>query len=206
MERPEGGLWLEYVQPVEAAGSRRDGGHVGSGQGGRPHRLVLQRQLPVAGHAVLRAHHRAVVLVHGSVHRAAVPRRAQRTGGSARQRVRGVLEAVARVHLHHPGYDVFRAGQDGARGSAARGPLHGGPPGWGQGAGGLPAHGAACAALGRTRDRRGGPAVRADEFAGRRVQRQFDAVHDGPLQEAASAGVGASVGMDGPPWRRARWS
>ena len=41
------------------------------GQGKRPHRLVLQRQLPLAGHAVLRPDRRPVVLVYRSVHRAA---------------------------------------------------------------------------------------------------------------------------------------
>ena len=40
--------------------------------------LVLQRQLPLARHAVLRADHRPLVLVHRPVHRAARARRAQR--------------------------------------------------------------------------------------------------------------------------------
>ena len=51
-------------------------------------RVVLQRPLPVARHGHLRADHRPLVLVHGPVHRAARPRRAERDRGATRQHLR----------------------------------------------------------------------------------------------------------------------
>ena len=42
----------------------------GSCEGRRQDGMVLQRQLPVAGHAVLCTYNRTLVLVHGSIHRA----------------------------------------------------------------------------------------------------------------------------------------
>ena len=57
-------LWKPLVPPgVE--------GDLGAGQGKRPHGLVLQRLFPLAGHALLRADGRLVVLVYGPIHRAA---------------------------------------------------------------------------------------------------------------------------------------
>jgi solute:Na+ symporter, SSS family len=78
----------------------------------RPDGVVFQRELPVAGDVVLRADHRALVLVHGSVHRATHAGCAQRTGGAPRDDLRGVLKAVAGVHLHHSGHDLLRAGHE----------------------------------------------------------------------------------------------
>ena len=100
------------VQPVEAHHPRRDGGHVGPGEGIQPHRLVLQRQLPVAGHAAVRADYRLVVLVYGPVHRAARPERQGRAHGAPRQHFRRVPEAVPGVHLHHSRPDGARARED----------------------------------------------------------------------------------------------
>ncbi len=76
------------VQPVEAgrAGKR----HLGtrSGKAMPPAKssasLVLQRELSVARHAVLRADHRPVVLVHRSVHRAAALGAPNRNAGPPR--------------------------------------------------------------------------------------------------------------------------
>ena len=48
-------LRLGHVQPLEAADPAGIEGHLGAGQGGGPHGLVLQHQLPLAGHVVLRA-------------------------------------------------------------------------------------------------------------------------------------------------------
>jgi SSS family solute:Na+ symporter len=45
---------------------------------------------------------------------------------------------------------------------------------------------------------RGRPAGGPDEFTGRRVQCQLDAVHDGPVSEVPSPRVATSIGMDGP--------
>ena len=71
---------LGDVQSLEAAGSRRHGGHLGAGQGTGPdRRWYFNDNYPVAGHAVLRADHRAVVLVHRPVHRAAGAGRTERT-------------------------------------------------------------------------------------------------------------------------------
>ena len=67
---------------------------------------------PVAGHAVLRADHRPVVLVHRSVHRAAGAGRPERNAGSPRLDLRRVLEAAAGVHLHHSRHHLLRAGQE----------------------------------------------------------------------------------------------
>jgi solute:Na+ symporter, SSS family len=53
------------------------GRHLGASEGAGADRVVFQRQLPVAGHAPLRAHHRPVVLVHGPVHRPAGSGRTQ---------------------------------------------------------------------------------------------------------------------------------
>ena len=67
---------------------------------------------PVGGHAVLRADHRPVVLVHGPVHRPAHAHRAQRDRSAPRHDLRGVPEAAAGVHLHHPRHDRAGAGQE----------------------------------------------------------------------------------------------
>ena len=53
---------VRHVQPLEAARPRGDGGHLGPGDGARPDRLVLQRELPLARDALLCAHRRALVL------------------------------------------------------------------------------------------------------------------------------------------------
>ena len=60
--RVPGRAAVRHVQPLEAAGSRGHGGHLGPGDRARPDRLVLQRQLPLARDALLRAHRRALVL------------------------------------------------------------------------------------------------------------------------------------------------
>ena len=62
---PPGGLHWDADQGIDASGEV-----VGPG-------LVFQRQLSLAGHAVLRTDHRAVVLVHRPVHRAAGAGRAR---------------------------------------------------------------------------------------------------------------------------------
>ncbi len=73
---------VRHVQPLEAAGARGHGGHLGPGDGARPDRLVLQRELPLARDALLRAHRRALVLDDRPVHR---PARAGRPDASARR-------------------------------------------------------------------------------------------------------------------------
>jgi hypothetical protein len=75
---------LGHVQSLEAADSGGRGGHLGAGEGTGTDGLVLQRPLPVARHGDLRADHRPLVLVHGSVHRPAGAGSAQRDRGSAR--------------------------------------------------------------------------------------------------------------------------
>ncbi len=90
----------------------RDRGDLGPGQGDRPDGLVLQRQLSLARHALLRPDHRAVVLVHRPVHRPARPRRPERAPGPPGLDRRGLLQAPARVHLHHPRHDRLRPGQE----------------------------------------------------------------------------------------------
>ena len=67
------------------------------------------------------------------------------------------------------------------------------------GAGRVSADGAARAAGRRARHGGGRPAGRADELAGRRVQRVVDALHDGLLPEVQAAGVAGRAGVDGPP-------
>src|SRR5216117_561741 len=185
--RLEGARWLAraaccprsgHVQLVEAARSPRVDRHVGRGQGAHADRVVLQRQLPVARHAVLRADHRPVVLDHGPVHRAARAGGAGRARGAAGIDLRRVLEAPPRVHFHHPGHDRPRPGEDGT----GAGPRDDGgrrrPRDPQRSAGRLPPHGHHCHARGDPRDggRRaaGGP----DELAGGRVQRLVHAVHD----------------------------
>src|SRR5207237_654555 len=101
------------VQSLEADRAGGDAGLVGAGERGRSHRLVLQRELPVAGHAALRAHHRSMVLVHGPIHRAARPQREKRAHRAAGQHLRSVLEVVPGVHFHHPRLDRPRAREDG---------------------------------------------------------------------------------------------
>ena len=59
------GTWAPVIE-TDAAGTAHSAG------------VVLQRQFPVGGHALLRAHHRSLVLVHGPVHRPARARGAQR--------------------------------------------------------------------------------------------------------------------------------
>ena len=100
------------VQPLEAAGSRGHGGHLGPGEGARPHRLVLQRELPLARDALLRADRRALVLVHRPVHRPARAGRPERARGAPRHDLRGLPQAAAGVHLHHPGDDRVRPGEE----------------------------------------------------------------------------------------------
>jgi SSS family solute:Na+ symporter len=71
--------------------------------------LVLQRQLSMAGYAFLRADYRVVVLVYRPVHRPARTRRTERTRGSARLHLGILFKAAARIHLYHPGNDMFRS-------------------------------------------------------------------------------------------------
>ena len=98
---------LRHVQPVEAADSRRRAGNMGAGAGNQCRRaggeagMVLQRELPLAGHAVLRADHRPVVLVHRPVHRAARTGRAKPDGSPPGQHFRCVPEAVPGLSVHH---------------------------------------------------------------------------------------------------------
>ena len=72
--------------------------------------LVLQPGLSVAGHAVLRADHRPLVLVHRPVHRAAHARRQGRARGPPRHDLRRLPQAAAGLHLHRPRHDRLRAG------------------------------------------------------------------------------------------------
>ncbi len=191
------------VQPVEASHPPRHGGHVGAREGNDADRVVLQRQLPLGRHALLRADYRPLVLVHGSVHRAADAHRARSDGGAARQYFRGVPEAASGVHLHRPGHDRDRAREEreGARARAAgrreRPDHQRGRPG------GVSADGAAGAACRRPRHGRGGAARGAHELARRCVQRVLDAVHDGLLSQVQAqcepdpARVGRAGGHDG---------
>ncbi len=115
---------LGDVQPLEAPGPGRRRKHLGPGQGGRPHGLVLQRQLPLAGHALLRPDRGPVVLVHRPVHRPASPGRPERAPGPSRLDLRRLLQAAAGLHLHHPRHDRLRPGQERQDRSDAAGPLH----------------------------------------------------------------------------------
>ena len=189
VERAARGARPGHVQPLEAAHPRRRRGHVGAGEGTWPDGLVLQQQLPVAGHADLRADHRPLVLVHRPVHRAAGPGRAERARGAARHDLRRLPEAPARLHLHHPRHDRPGAGQDGPRRRRHDG--HGRPRRHRRprrGPGGVSAHGEGDPPRRRARPGRGGPARGAHELAGRRVQRLLDALHDGPLPEVQAEG------------------
>ena len=103
-------LRLGDVQSVEAARAGRRGSHLGTRQGGGADGVVLQRQLSLAEHAVLRTGDRAVVLVHGPVHRAAGVGCSERDAGAARSHFRCVAQAVAGVHLHHSRHDLLRTG------------------------------------------------------------------------------------------------
>ena len=75
---------VRHVQPLEAARAGGHGGHLGAGEGSRPDRLVLQRQLPLARDALLRAHRGPLVLVHRPVHRPAHAGRPNETRGAPR--------------------------------------------------------------------------------------------------------------------------
>ncbi len=103
------------LQSVETAGPRRNAGHVGAGEGRRSHRLVLQRQLPLARHAVLRPDHWSVVLVHRPVHRAARARSEGRAHCAAGQHLRRLSEALACLPFHHSRTDCVGTGEDGSR-------------------------------------------------------------------------------------------
>ncbi len=140
-------------------------------------RLVLQRQLPVAGDAVLRADHRPLVLVHRSVHRATHARRAEPDRSPPRHDLRRLPQAPARLHLHHPRHDRAGAGQDrpGRRPERAGRRERQRRPG--AGAGGVPADGPRRAADRHPRHRRGRPARGAHELARRRLQRLLDPLH-----------------------------
>src|SRR5437762_2133730 len=201
--RLEGARWLAraaccprsgHVQLVEAARSPRVDRHVGRGQGAHADRVVLQRQLPVARHAVLRADHRPVVLDHGPVHRAARAGGAGRARGAAGIDLRRVLEAAPGIHFHHPRHDRTRPGEDrpGARSRDDGGPRRPRDPQ--RGAGGLPPHGHDGDARGDSWDggRRtvGGP----DELAGGSVQRLLHAVHDRLLSAPETAIQSARAG------------
>ena len=84
LERAAALVRIGDVQPVEAAGAGGSRKHLVAGDGDRrggessQASLVFQRRISLAGHAVLRADHRALVLVHGPIHRAAGAGRAQR--------------------------------------------------------------------------------------------------------------------------------
>jgi len=70
---------------------------------------------------VLRPDHRAVVLVHRPVHRAAGPGCVERDRGPTRQHLRLFPEAAAGVHLHHPRHDLLRVDDPGQTRRTARG-------------------------------------------------------------------------------------
>ena len=114
-------LRVGHVQPVETAGSAGRGGDLGAGEGTRPHGLVLQRLFPLAGHALLRTDGRPVVLVHGSVHRAAGPGRRQSANGPPRQHLRRHAQAAARLPVHRPGPGLLCPGQERQGAGADRG-------------------------------------------------------------------------------------
>jgi hypothetical protein len=183
--RAAGGARPRDVQPLEADHPGRRAGDVGAGErAGRAWRGTSTATTR-GRHAASRADHRAVVLVHRPVHRAARARRAQRGRGAPRHDLRRVPQAAAGLHLHHPGHDRAGAGADGPRAGLlerwwARRAGH--PAGR---AGGVPAARAERDAGRPARHRRGGTAGGAHELARRRVQRELDALHDGLLPEAA---------------------
>ena len=106
--RIQGGPRSRPLQPVEADHPGGDGRDLGAGAGAEPDRVVLQRQLPVAGNAPLRADHRPLVLVYRSIHRAARAGGPERDRGPPGEHLRRDAQAAAGLHLHHPGDD--RAG------------------------------------------------------------------------------------------------
>ena len=158
-------LRLRHVQPLEAAHPARCRGHLGAGAGKRrggkhrPRGLVLQQQLPLAGHGHLCADHRPVVLVHRPIYRAAGPGRAERADGPPGQHLRRLPEALPRVPVHHSGFDLLRPGQERQGAGPERGPVPGGRPvDSARRPAGLPAHGASLVA-GRIAWHRGGRAA-----------------------------------------------
>ena len=153
-----------------------------------PDGVVLQPELSVAGHALLRADHRPLVLVHGSVHRAA---RARRAKASARRGEGTIFAAFLKLLpvfiFIVPGMiavALARSGTHAAAGAARRrrrAPRRRGS------AGGVSVDGAGSHAGRPARHRRGRTARRAHELARRRLQRLVHAVHARLLPEAAPA-------------------
>ena len=196
-------LRVGHVQSVEAAdpgGCRRDvvagDADQRGGRGGQAG-VVFQRQFPVARHAVLRADHRAVVLVHRPIHRAARAGRSERDGRAPRQHLRRVPEAVPGLPLHHSRPDLFRAGEE------RQGPGTGADDraGWqaipAASNGAFPDDGAVSAAARDSRYRRRGAALRVDGFARRSIQCLLHAVHGGPLREVEQGREPAATGAHG---------
>ena len=143
---------------------------------------------------------------HRPVHRPARAGRPERARGAPRHDLRGPLEAAAGVHLHHPGNARGGPGEErqaaGPRPGASR-PRR--PGHQRQRPGRLPADGPARAPGRHPRDRGGRPAGRPDELARRRLQRLLDAVHHGPLQQAATRGLAGTGWCGSAAWRPRSW-
>ncbi len=79
---------------------------------------VRSQRHPLAGRVAVLAHHRPLVLVHGSVHRAARAHRARLTPGPPGHHLRRVPQAGAGLHLPDPRHDrrgAVQAGHPGLR-------------------------------------------------------------------------------------------
>ena len=103
---------------MEAADSSGSAGHVGASTADRCRRqhrergLVLQRIFSLDWNVVLRAHHRALVLVHRPVHSAESAWCSQRKRGAARRDLRVIPEALPGLPLHYSRPDLLCAGQE----------------------------------------------------------------------------------------------